>query len=375
VSVDSEGIWHPDISIYPGTAGGANAGLDLLNAFRGQQNYQQSHEAKLLALRRMLLSDPNGGALMQSPGADVATGMTPDEMQQMDQQTPSGQFQSYARDNPDATPEQLYGQQARLGMVTPSSLGSVVRGGITDQGKMERMRLSVEAKYGKDQADNFVKMVGLGFAPQQALDLVMTQPTGTVAPGIGPAPKVQSADDLSKAREGKLNAEAVEIPANAKSKRALEGAHATELGARATEETAKANLTDLTAEVKRQAALGAVNPETQAKFDESWGRAAESISRTRTALKKMKPGSPEYLDQQALLVSMGQAFQDASATRAKLKPFVLNKPGAASAASATTNAGPARFKSQLDFVNAYVKKWGVPPADTVLAKAKELGDF
>lgn len=151
MAFSEDGIWKPDISIYPGTSGGANAGLDFLNAFKSQQNADQAQAQQREMFLRLLYGDPNSQALVQNPDAATGARMTPDALAQNYAQTPGAQFRSgLSGASPDQRSDPAFIQD--LGMTTGAMAPNIGMSAMLRSEDIERKRATAQASL-KQRAD------------------------------------------------------------------------------------------------------------------------------------------------------------------------------------------------------------------------------
>ena len=305
---DQNGIWQDDIYHAPGPSGGATGVLDLMNVMQSGQNYNQEHAMKILMAKLGLLKDPNVGAVIGSPEAATALQSTPDDLQMTYANTPSGKYDVWAQQHPDATTEQMYAEQALVGKVPPSSLGANVRATGLDQGKMARLEKVMEEKFGIEAGKNFRATIEGGVPLQDAWDSARAMPTGTLpAAGAQALPKVAAGIASTTAGTGLKNARATMIAEQTKWVGPLAEATVGLRGAEQGLAQQHARAVDIGSQIQLQLANGAVKPGTRMEFEKQLVDLSARIADERMKLAKIRPDNPQY---QAISLNLRRAMID-----------------------------------------------------------------
>ena len=380
---DQNGLWQDDSYLTPGPSGGATGALDLMNVMQSGQNYNQEHQAKMAFLLSKILSDPNAAALLNRPETAEATGMQTPDLWSAYEQTPRGQFTNYAAQNPDASMEDLYQKQVGLGMVPPTSLGAYARTTASDTAKMDRMRMSVEAKYGKQVADTFLGLVKQGFEPQQALDMAQTTGTGTLA-GSGAttqAPAVTATIENKNAQTGYIkgpktaltNAQTSFVLTRNNWYPAIADAQIQSLISSAGHKDALTAATELNSSIKSQQAEGAMTPQARVDLQSKATRTADALRRMQAdadVQAEVKKGTPQGMAYQKTMQAMTLGIQQATKLAQTAPTIKLAKPKQQEQATAQPHP---TFKTLDAFRAAFRADQKRDPSDKEIARAQQGG--
>lgn len=404
MAFDEGGIWHPDISIYPGTSGGANAGLDFLNAFKSQSNANVAQQRGDIETLLKYLASQNAGAIADNPQAAASVHMTPDQFQQTYSNTPMGKLRQFGTDNPDATQDDIYQFETTQGMIPPTALSANVRAGNIDRNKLQRELLSLDEKGRKVVADlvktydkqgyddpveaamaSFHTIKGTGAAPTVpgaiTPDASTSSPTpvGTL-PGQSPVAKAGIASTEAqaterKARAGKEGAETTFINtktqwmplvwASVANKNYASGAHFDALTA----------ATDLATDIKQQEAEGALTPQLRQSMTQHTEVLAAKLAnllkdpKTRQQLGKKDQNAK---DLQATIDGLKQAVADGRSRVGGAPAVTLKKKEGAAEPAKAASATP-HYANLDEFKADFQKTRGVPPTAAQIANAASLG--
>lgn len=218
---DENGIWKDTVYPVAGPSGGATGALDLMNVMQSGQNYNQQHSAAMLAFLAKMLADKNAGALVGTPDAATATGMTPEQVQSAYAATPSQRaIQMYGQLTPDqqTDPEEMM----RVGIMSGAEpLNAGLASSVKLQDQYRKADTATNNNYTKildmarkiqtgphartnpqeatQQAIAYINAAGptLGLSPD-AVQAAVTELTSSTE-GFGVDPKVQAQINAMKA--------------------------------------------------------------------------------------------------------------------------------------------------------------------------------
>lgn len=198
--------------VYHTPGGGPFAGLDIYNAFQGENDYQRNLARQTMAMQGQMLS-PNDEALMSNPDYQQAMsrlGISPDAMQTTMQQTPWYQARQNVQglgENPE--PEDILNAYVTAGAPPPAGLAGLVGTGIRTEAGVQKNALTNMTGAIKAQAQEMARLLSNGTAYDQAFDQSATPVRlSLAAAGIGPD------DDRYKAIMQTLNDQSKKIAAN-----------------------------------------------------------------------------------------------------------------------------------------------------------------
>ena len=127
---DSNGIWQSEITHEPQT--GALAGLQILNQFQSQQNFQRDRAAQLLD-QILKLRSQGGSDVSQTPegGSAMETlGIRPEDVQSLYAKTPEARFRTGISEIPNPTMEDVTKLGLTTGEMAPTAVLSSFRQGL-----------------------------------------------------------------------------------------------------------------------------------------------------------------------------------------------------------------------------------------------------
>jgi hypothetical protein len=163
---DENGLWQDQITHEPQT--GALAGLDILNQFQSQGNYQRSRAAQLLdhilKLRNQAGSDvsqtPEGGQAMETLGVQPST------VQDLYAKTPEAMFRSGVSVMPSPTAEDVTGLALKTGAMTAPQA-------VTGFNRNLRAQGDVEAKEATAKQKAYDRALTVAKNPQEAAEMTV----------------------------------------------------------------------------------------------------------------------------------------------------------------------------------------------------------
>ena len=343
---DQNGIWQDDIYHAPGPSGGATGALDLMNVMQSGQNYQK--DMALEALKKMLAmsTSPNAPAAFQSPQMPTATGLSPEEVQNFYGQTQQGKFGNYVTQNPNATQEDLYNEEARLNMVTPSSLGTQVRQKSSDENKRQREILGLNFKQRKALYDLVEKNRALGIEDPVGQALSDLGQLGgeapTIAPSVAPVPaanigvKKATTDFIKGPKTALTKAQTAFTLTKDTWYPLIASAESESLLSSAGHKDALVASTDLASAIKAQEAEGALTPQGRVETRRKAAMTADALRRLQDdpiIQDEIKRGSPDGMQWKMTMQAMAHGIKEGNKIASTAPSVQVKKPAAETAAT------------------------------------------